>query len=333
MPYLLMAFVLLVWLITHKYPVWGLMPLGLLCSNLVYYGSRLVIAQFSYFNLPLFMWQFGLAMLNMVSALRTLNIQMVSQGVDVWLAVAFLLVSVFFIAAWQRRHSFSRAVWIWLAAYGLLSMVLVNLRVQNFVNSLQFGNGGLFPDSATIWGNVLAGEDFLLAKNMVRFWTLYSSGAFLVLIFAGILLARRYGDLAILFPLGYVLGGIVYGVSMEPDDRMLYLVVGVVLLYRLLVALVAPVWISRSSGRRRVWALAIPIGLAFIAQIALREIASIYYSGNADLATLLINLTMVVDSLVVAVGLALAISLYRYALPTISVQEQSSAPLTEVARE
>ena len=45
-PYLLMVPVLLVWLITRKYPVWGLIPLGLLCSNVVYYASRFNSWQF-----------------------------------------------------------------------------------------------------------------------------------------------------------------------------------------------------------------------------------------------------------------------------------------------
>jgi len=125
-----------------------------------------------------------------------------------------------------------------------------------------------------------------------------------------------------------VLGGIVYGYFF--DDPMVYLVVGVVLLYRVLIALVAPVWISRASGRRRGWALAIPVGIAFCCQVLLHQVMAGYhyttFLGTVDPVTLVNRLTMIVDPLLTAIGLALAISLYSHAdtVPAAALEKPAS---------
>ena len=334
-PYLLMTAVLLVWLITRRYPVWGLMPLGLLCNNLVYYGTRLLGGQFDYYNTPLGLWQFGALLSNWLATLRALFVQMVHRGGDVWVVAALLLVPALLLAAYQGRNSLSRLTWILLGSYLLLSIIQVPLRMHNYVASTTQNssfydfvmNGGL-PQMSAITP---------IAKAGIRFWTLYSSGVFLFLIFAGIRLARRYGDLAVLYPLGYVLGGVVYGFAYTDQDLLVYLVIAGVLLYRILLALVAPVWISRSAGRRRGWALAITIGLAFAAEIALHEIMLGYtaqmFQGGDALVTPFIRLAMIVDPLLFASGLALAINLYRQALPAGLLSKNPPTSLAETASE
>jgi len=334
LPYPLMAAVLLTWLITRKYPVWGLMPLGLLCSNLVYDVGRVTIEQYNYYNYPLGLWKFAYPLSLLINKLQPLYLWIVVQPAAVWVGAAFLLVPAGLIAAWQFRRPLSRIRWIWLAAYLLLGAVLINFRMLNYVDGMQNGYGYLY-DWTTILGGSLAGGDIPLGKVMVLFWASYSVGAFLLLIFAGMLLARRHGDLAILFPLGYVLGGIVYGAGYDLSDPMIFLVVGVVLLYRVLIALVAPVWISRASGRRRGWALAVPVGIAFGSQILLQQVMAGYhyttFLGTVDPVTLVNRLTMIVDPLLTAVGLALAISLYRHAdtVPAASIEKPASILTTE----
>ena len=340
-PYVLMAVVLLAWLVTRRYPVWGLMPLGLLCSNLVYYGIRLLTTwKPSSYGAPAVATKFLSVISNGVNGLQSLYFRMIEVGPisHLWMAAPFLLVPALLVVLYQRRKPLARVPWVLLGAYLLLSSAQLGLRIQNYLDSLQ-----LSVDHANLYDALmntelaLAGTFAPVGRTIVGFWTLYGSGAFLFLIFAGILLARRYGDLAILFPLGYVLGGIVYGYYNVYEDTMLYLVIGMVLLYRILIAVVAPVWISRSSGRRRDWALAVSIGLALTAQVLLREIMvsylSLSYEGSAGLITAAMRLTMIVDPLVVAVGLALAISLYRPAIPTAAAQNTVPKALSEIAPE
>ncbi len=339
-PYLLMAVVLLVWLITRKYPVWGLMPLGLLGSNMVYYASRLVTSWqlSSYQDAPHVVWLFLAQASKAVNGLQSAYSWMMARY-GVWafiLGAVFLIVPALLIAAGQRRKPLSRITWILLGAYLLLSFIQVVLKIQNYLDGLQIYASApniLYSDTFVNRGLALAGTYVPVGKTVTGFWTLYGSSAFLLLICLGILLARRYGDLAVLFPLGYVLSGIVYGYYGLYDDTLLYFVIGVVILYRILIAVVAPLWISRSAGRRRDWALAISVGVAFGAQILLHQVVMNYYAiaytDSTDLITAVMRLTTIVDPLLVAVGLALAITLYRQATNTATL-EYSAVPAPPV---
>ncbi len=338
-PYILMAIVLLVWLASRKYPVWGLMPLGLLSSNLVYYGSRLITTwHLSFYDGPASLRQFVAVFSNGLNSVQSSYSWMVARE-GLWavlLGGAFVFLPAVLIAVYQRRQPLSPAIWILLGIYLALSVLQVVLKIQNYLDSMQISVGNANLYYALLSGDLTAAGTYVPAgKTIIAFWTLYGSGAFLFLIFAGVLLARRYGDLVVLFPLGYVLGEVVYGYYNGYEDNMLYLVIGGVLVYRILMALVAPVWISRSAGRRRDLALVISIGLAFAAQIVLHESMLSYFSSiyedSHSLVTAVMRWSPVLDPLVVAVGLALAITLYRQAGRTAPLEKAPGPGLVETA--
>jgi hypothetical protein len=133
----------------------------------------------------------------------------------------------------------------------------------------------------------------------------YSYSGFLLLILFGTLLARRHGRLVILLPLGYLLPTVLYGHTFETP---LFWISGIVLVYRVLIAVVAPVWIVRSASDMAIKRASTIVVLAVIGiQVAMHvgEFVSttwqswvqIYYYFSPDLLTI--------------AGIALALSLYK----------------------
>ena len=87
----------------------------------------------------------------------------------------------------------------------------------------------------------------------------------LLAVLLGTQLARRQGHLAILVPLGYLLPTVLYGrfYFIRGPDALFWVSTGV-FAYRLLIAVVAPVWIVRSASdrsKRRAAAIALLVGI------------------------------------------------------------------------
>jgi hypothetical protein len=85
-----------------------------------------------------------------------------------------------------------------------------------------------------------------------------------------------------------------------------------VLVYRLVVALVAPLWLARAAsipGRQR--AAAIPVAFAILCHISLNFVSSLAWAGQIGYPATLLELVMNSwGQLIVIAGLGLAVTLY-----------------------
>jgi hypothetical protein len=140
---------------------------------------------------------------------------------------------------------------------------------------------------------------------------------FLLLILAGAFLARRHGRIALLLPLGFIIPFVLVGRYDETSASTVFLVLtsAVVFAYRILVTLIAPVWIVRSAteeGRKRagVVGLFAAIGLVILAHLGLLLywMVSVGGSGGYDLPAIYYNFSL---DIILFAGMALASSLYQ----------------------
>ncbi len=306
--YFLILPVLLVWVLTRRFPVWGLIPLGLLYETLWTYGRRIQ----------------GWDLYFVADGLKE------AGGFSIYASyVPVVLVCMVSLAAlvWHhaRRGQISRGAWKWLGLYGLL--VILQMAALQMAGEVYRSMGR--P------GQYLSPADAQEYFSQTLLWYLYDALPFLLLVFIGMAFARRHGGLTFLILLGYLLPTIVFGrYSIWNDPLPLYLISLAVVVYRCLVALVAPVWLVRAAsipGRQR--AAAIPVAIAIVSQIFLTIVVilavaarHVFYPQPDWLDFAL----AIWSQLIVAAGLGLAVTLY---LPEQAEQPVVSPPVQPATAE
>lgn len=129
--YFLILPVLLVWLLTRRFPVWGLVPLGLLYATLWNYVQLL---QFE--SLPLIGRWFTdetIKLFGMLIGTYTLRYLFTS--------IACLILLAILIRAGVQRGQISRMAWIWLGIYGFLFVLHVRAGRLSFLLGLVVCSG------------------------------------------------------------------------------------------------------------------------------------------------------------------------------------------------
>jgi hypothetical protein len=301
--YVLILPVLIVWIWKRRFPIWGLVPLGLLFKTL----SSLIWAQSQ--ALPLNLSTPALLWWNVHNKAWFCQFLQISISLTILLSIIGLLWLV------KKRSGITRAGWIWLGVFCLLC-----------VSSL-FAKGVDVTLDEEFMGYILNG------MLVLAYTTFYSQGSFLVMVLLGALLAKRHGRLAVLLPLGFLLPTIVYGriydiwpLASEPGFGLMALVAAAALIYRFMVALAAPLWIVRSANgkkQNRAWIvsmltlmgiqLAFTIALIFVDRSVVQP--SNYYVASA-----------VFEQLIIGAGLALAIVLYGKAPSPQNVEPEMGNP-------
>jgi hypothetical protein len=298
--YFLILPVLLIWILTRRFPIWGLIPFGLLYGTLQSYNLGYLISKFPFISYPN-----GLDLLGITFDPVYL--------IPVSVCVALLCGLIWYNA---RHHQLSKSAWGWLTLYGaLLIFQLIALTYRAYTQE------------------VINGSDWESIKQVVfqaPIWYLYDSLPFLLLVFIGKIFARQHSGHSFLLLLGYLLPVVVFGRYGEWTDFIPFsAVVLVVLIYRFVVALVAPVWLVREAsirGRQR--AAVIPVAVAIICHIALNVTANIIMANQYAYQMGLVDHALAVwNQLLIAVGLGLAVALY---LPKEKDTEVVSPPLVAV---
>jgi hypothetical protein len=297
--YFLMLPVLLVWALTRRFPVWGLIPLGLLYGTPRGYNPGYLIGKLPFFSYP--------------GKLDLFDITIDPSYLIAVSACAVLLCGLIWYNV--RRRQIPRAAWGWLVFYGLLIVFQIMAVAYSII-----GGQGLDLKSALISMDM---KQYMVEMSL---WYLYDSLPFLLLVFIGKLFAPKYEGLSFLILLGYLLPTIIFGRYGAWNEAIPFsLVILAVLTYRFVVALVAPIWLVRAAsipGRQR--AAAIPVAIAIISQIALNVIVSLTWAGQYNLSPGLLDLAMPIwNQFIVAAGLGLAVILY---LPTARNPGQTDAP-------
>jgi hypothetical protein len=295
--YFLILPVLLVWALTRKFPVWGLIPLGMLYRTVwSFVFSRFLGGYFTLRLSPKIMeFPYGdyiggaLGIVN--RTLRPINNYLQKNYVRTDQVVALILL-VFLVAlmviAW-RRGMFSKAAWIWLGLGLGISLAAILLQSSS---------------SRT--------EGIVKFLQMV-IWQFQDLAQILIIILAGTMLVGRYGSLALLLPLGYMIPSILYG-RVTPEESLIpfFIIWASVLVYRIILTLIAPVWILRSAGAgRQKRAFGITLLAALLISVALNTLFTIYYfpgQATTDISMFFFSIRYPILN---AVGIGLALALYR----------------------
>lgn len=279
--------VLLVGLVTKKFPIWGLIPLGLLYNTFLSFGFRL---------------QKGSAdRSDWLEQIRYITTHSENIRIAVVLAMLAVIILLFWLNA--RNQHISHITWIWLGIYVIVGIPEITRRLV-FYNSESILT---FDQIETVLGTL--GFDY---------YDFYFQAGFLVLILLGGLLAHRVGQLSILLPLGYLVPIVVYGNPFNlPSDKFSYIMtISAVLTYRFLITVVAPIWIVRSaseSAQKR----ASMIGLWGLVGI---QAVMVIFKLTMALTLPFPNLfgyfyPVLTDQLYLPVAIALAINLYQRTAP------------------
>lgn len=288
--YFLIIPVLLVWAITHKFPIWGLITLGLFFNTGWEFGYRFQVQAVHLYN-PVMSWLSDLIV-------RYRNAEKIAM-VACLLGLMILLV---WLAA--RRGCISRGAW---AVIGMNILLVAANLAYIYLSAIQWISHQ--TDYSLDKGTFIAS-----LKGHLPYDFYYNTG-FLFLILLGTLLVRKYGRLTLLLPLGYLLPTILVG-GLSEQTPNLFWISAAVLAYRLMIAVVAPVWIVRSASDRSqkragTFTLAVGIGIPVLLRIiqyhllvSMNSISDLLLiaSGNSDL-------------LLIAAGIALALTLYKTTAP------------------
>jgi hypothetical protein len=326
-PYFLIIPVLLVWMFMRKFPIWGLIPLGMLYRTLFELGYRAEFvmgkAIVQIFDSPGSL----MAHLNQtfpsaikVTANALLFIKHHPTEMRI-LAATFLLGSlVFLVIRIARRRAYSRAALAWTGLFILITSFDMAMGLLNFV---------AYYNQARLTELIQMESPRYVLQNILysAYYSLTYDLGFLLLILIGVLLAWRHGRLALLLPLGYLIPTVVLG-RFDYDPRMPYLLVGAgiaVFVYRVFVTLIAPIWIVRSASdqaQKRAGTIGLMVVIAIlVATHSVYLLASIAtYGWEMDLLTFYSNLA---PELLTLAGIAVAISLYKTGAPAESAIRQS----------
>ena len=297
--YFLILPVLAVWAWTRKFPVWGLIPLGLLVNTLLSFGFRLQFQPYPGTNNvnPLLRW-----LVPVMKAISPTTLEVTSS-----IAILLAILALLWLA--KRRVGIPGRAWAWLGVYAALLIFYILVNVYPILSTKIVAINELVA--------ALVRADNLKVVILLASYYLYIYGGFLVLILLGALLAGRHGRLAALLPLGYLLPTVLYGrVSNDwptpgtPEFTLMLTVGAAALTYRFLVALAGPLWIVRSATGRMQKRASMTSLMVLVGIQAAFNLVMGFNSGWIREA--LANAYFAISGqLIVGAGLALALALYR----------------------
>jgi hypothetical protein len=200
------------------------------------------------------------------------------------------------VIAW-RRGMFSKAAWIWLGLGIGISLAAILLQSSSYLQA---------------FGSSSRTEGIVKFLQMVT-WQFQDLAQILIIILAGTMLVGRYGSLALLLPLGYMIPSILYG-RVTPEESLIpfFIIWASVLVYRIILTLIAPVWILRSAGAgRQKRAFGITLLAALLISVALNTLFTIYYfpgQATTDISMFFFSIRYPILDIA---GIGLALALYR----------------------
>ncbi|MGD0807632.1 MAG: hypothetical protein ABSA10_09240 [Anaerolineales bacterium] len=307
--YFLIIPVLLVWLLTRKFPIWGLIPLGMfyrtlldLINNYEYVIGRTGVILAGILQTK-FTPDFMIFLKNHIPEIRIL-ITTIILG-----TVVFLILRI------ARRTGFTRSSWVCLGVFLVVTILeILSGLIHAWIYLLKVSSADM------LYGNI---PSMLQDVAYSAFYAFLPTVGFLLLILVGMLLARRHGRLALLMPLGYLIPAVVLGKFDNSNvlPYSLFWISVTVLVYRVLVTLVAPIWIVRSASDRAkkragVIALAAAAGILVLAHAGYFFATLAAYGWDLEWTDYYYYFS---PDLMILVGMALAITLYKSATPAQSV--------------
>ncbi len=289
--YYLILPVLLVWIWQKKFPLWGLVPLGLFFRTVWDLGYRTYNGEFSFTHPDWFSW------LEWGNPIGDITRIVITAAVLVAIVVLLWLIS-------HRQH-IQRRTWYWLGAYFVLCAAYLGGTYWVYSSNGVFGWQILFDIAPSV---------------------LYESLGLLILILLGVFFARRHGRLSMLLMMGYLLPTVVYGrfsnfwVSLPEGvvNNYLLLISITVLVYRFIIALAAPVWVVRSAApnaqrKASLITLLVCVAIQAVMSISVGVFMTLNYQYTGF--TWVTWYVTFAEELVFIAGIGLALELYGNAVP------------------
>lgn len=311
--FILIIPVLFVWVATRRFPLWGLIPVGLLFRLVKEIGYQLITLHPGTFSTNPFL-----------DAILSLA-RLVESNLFIPSTI-FAVVSLVLAIKYFRKNRANRAGKIWLGSFILISLVrtffdffsyvftapvvLLMEKTQSPMN--EWMNANFFqriPMAFDIYKQV--GLMDMLISNAS--YVLYEATALILLIFVGTLFTRRHGFFTIFILVGYFLPAMLVGlpVEVQNDPGQLLLISIVVMVYRSLLSLIAPIWMSRTTllkGKKRV--IVSCITAALIIRFAM-QYYPFYLQNPVNISFDLWQISTLLDDLLLIVSLLLGVTLYQ----------------------
>ncbi|HEX7556262.1 MAG TPA: hypothetical protein VF338_06530 [Leptolinea sp.] len=302
--------VLVVWAVTRRFPVWGLIPVGMLFRLVKEIGFQLITIHPGAFSQNAF--------LNFI-----LQIAQTIQN-DLWILSLIFVLCIVLLAVWYfRKNRPTRGFWIFLAGFLLILIQRIAYEVSPVIASLN---------------QIPTTEKQLLIQDFLRYnisYILYNAIAPLFLVFIGTLFTREQGFFTIFILVGYVLPVMVVGIPWFQeftDENIIILSIGV-LLYRSLLSLVAPIWMSRSrsqSGKRRAIVCSI---FAAMTVHAIMQFYPVYFNLSERIDYPNWIQFVASDELILIFTFLVGLALYQVNLPSSGASAQAYGAFTELTTE
>ncbi len=327
--YYLIVPVLLAWFVKRKFPIWGLIPLGMIYRTLFDVGIRseslLTESIRKIFESPSSpiarIYKIYPAIMKVMAdaqkILKAYEVERIVLITGIFLAAAILMIVLV-----ARRTGYPRAAGAWTGAFLLLTLMEMMTGVFSYLLEYKWTLTDLFHATSSPTATI-----YILRSAFYSF-TLYVG--FLLLILIGAFLARRHGRLAMLLPLGYLIPNVVFGrFAYDPTAPYLLVFLSItVLVYRVLVSLIAPVWIVRSATDRAqklagTVGLFAAIGILFAGNIGYLITGIAVYGWASQALSIYYTIS---PELIMLAGAGIALSLYRpVASPNSTVRRQIAA--------
>jgi hypothetical protein len=230
-----------------------------------------------------------------------------AMDLRITLSIVFLVVAAWMIIRIARQRGYSSAARVWTGAFVILTL---NQMLSGFINYWVANKWSL--DKLIISSDLRSMMTVELGMAYDAF-ALYFG--FFLLILIGAFLAQRHGRLALLLPLGYLIPTVVLG-KFDYDWGMPYFLLSIsiiVIVYRVLVSIVAPVWIVRSANdhaqkRAGMTGLLAAVGILVMAHIVYIVFWMMPFGGELNILNIYYYLS---PELITLAGIGLAVSLYK----------------------
>ena len=304
--FILIVPVLAVWAIARRFPIWGLIPVGLLYRLVQEMGYLLIVLHPDVFSSnPLLH-----VVLTAVKPLKN----------DLLIPVVLFIFAIVLLAWRYTRHQKpSRSFWILTGLYLLVAAVQITNEIRGII---QYSQVDTTVDMQNWLHNSIA-------------WDLYNFTALLLLIFIGTLFTRRHGFFAILIPMGYILPTIVVGLEDATNPTIMLIIISIaVLAYRCLLSLIAPIWMSRTSsqaGKKRVVLISIAFALSIHTVMQFYPDLLLFPYQSYSIAQLGIN--VVLAELKIISAIVLGVVMYQSILPAGDASAHPSVEYPELSTE
>ncbi|MGB7538215.1 MAG: hypothetical protein WBM17_06720 [Anaerolineales bacterium] len=329
--YYLIIPVLLVWVIKKKLPLWGLIPLAMIYRTLIDVAFRMeYILESSLTKIYVspsswiaVLYKKFPPILKIVAESRVF-LKTHSDNIKIVIVTA-LFASIVLLIVWiARRYRFPRAARVWLGVFALITFTQVISGLVTYLTDYQWTVAQLVnsADLKTIVKDTLYSGYYYATLDF----------GFLLLILVGGVMARRHGRLALLLPLGYLIPAVLLG-RFAYDPRMPFLLVAAgaaVLIYRIFVTIVAPLWIVRSASDRakmRAGTIGLLAAVAFIAMVDIIYMFAASAAFGLELSWANMYYT-ISPELIKLAGIGLAISLYKREMPVQARPDTALQPAT-----